>query len=176
VSSDVFVKFEYDERDIANGMRLRLAGKLRGALLGVAVGVIGCGAAWTLGPERLRSAALGGLLGAVLVFVIAALYKSPPTMFRGTFTASREAEAGPEELRDATMTIDASEDGIAVTVGKRLANLKWSECTRLESDARSYVLSHGKDGFVVIPRRAFRNEKRDAAFRELAGRLLRQGA
>jgi hypothetical protein len=65
------------------------------------------------------------------------------------------------------MSIDASEDGVAVTVGTRLTTIRWEDCVRLQVDAGSYILHFGARGFVVVPRRAFRNERRDAAFLEL---------
>ena len=79
----------------------------------------------------------------------------------------------PEGFRDATMSVDASEDGVAVTLGPRLATLRWEDCVRLSTDRRCYVLHFSRDEFLVVPRRAFRNERRDAAFRDLVTSCMR---
>jgi hypothetical protein len=172
VSDDVFLKFEYDERDIVNAMRVRLSGRLRLGMILVGLGAVGLGVAHALGPAWSWPASIAVLSTAVLYTLVDALRIAPPKMFGGAFEAQREAPGAPEGFRDATMSVDASEDGVTVTLGSRLANIRWADCVRLESSARTYVLLHGRKGFVVVPRRAFRTEKRDAAFRELVERHL----
>jgi hypothetical protein len=91
----------------------------------------------------------------------------PHVMFR----RSREDQRLTPELRadfwNRQMSVDASEDGMTVTVGRRSASLKWSDVGRLTSDTRCHLLRVGASGYLLVPRRAFRTEKKDAAFCDL---------
>ena len=175
VSDDVFLKFQYDERDIVNAMRLRLSGRLRLEMLLVGLAGVGVALARAFGHGWTWPASIAALCVALLYAVIRAVMLAPPGMVGETFEARRERPGTPEGFRDTTMSIDASDDGITVTLGPRQANIRWSRCVRLDSDARCYILYHGRRGFLVVPRRSFRTEKRDAAFRELVGRFVGAG-
>lgn len=164
VSDDVFLKFDYEERDLADAMRLRMTSGFRGRfdlLLGVVVCVIGAAVARAFAPDwvwRLIAVLLGLAVVVIAALVFAALRVAPRVMFRRSSSSS--------------MSIDASEEGITITVGQRYATIKWRDCVRMESDARTHIVYHGAKGFLVIPRRAFRNEKQDEAFRSLALRFV----
>ncbi len=173
MGDDVFLKFDFDERDIVNGMRVRLAGRLRGALLPLVSSMAAAGILAAIGPPWGRYAAV--LLPAVALAGVAlvAIRLAPPVMFRGPPVEKQRGMPPPEGFRDATMSVDASEDGIAVTLGPRLANLRWEDCVGVQTDPRCYVLHFGRGEFLVVPRRAFRNERRDAAFRDLLASCMR---
>ena len=170
---DVFLKFDYGVLDMARGARLRLlhapGGRVRlaaGLAVAVSALVLLAVLVYPRAPDWARALAgwllvLGSVHGAFTAFKAA-----PYAMFvRGT------GARGPvvrEDLWSRKMSVDASEEGIIVTVGQRSATLKWQDCGRLDSDAWSHVIYHGAKGFLLVPRRAFRTEKQDASFRELA--------
>jgi hypothetical protein len=96
----------------------------------------------------------------------------PHAMFRKSVEDAAWMRQVRSDFWSRKMSVDASEDGIAVTVGRRSASLKWRDFRGFESDARSHLLHHGAAGYLIVPRRAFRTEKKDEAFRELASRLV----
>jgi hypothetical protein len=177
VSGDVFLKFDYGALDMARGARLRLARSPGGPTAFASVVAAGALAVVLLviliyprTPDwaRLLSGwilVLASVHGAFTVFKAA-----PHAMFRAS-----SGERGPVargDLWNRKMSVDASEEGIIVTVGQRSASLKWRDCVRLDSDGSAHVLFHGEKGFLVVPRRAFRTEAQDASFRELARTFL----
>jgi SEC-C motif-containing protein/YcxB-like protein len=175
VSNDVFLKFEYGARDVIDVARLRALQRLRAHPALVLGGLAGIGAAafvCVIAPVWVRHlAAWLAALGAVhLVFSV--LKTVPYAMFRRSSEDQRKPMEARGDFWDRKMSVDASEDGIVVTVGRRSATIKWRECVRLESNARSYLIRLGETGFLAVPRRAFRTAKKDAAFRELATRLV----
>jgi hypothetical protein len=175
VSNDVFVKFEYDARDIVNAMRLRLASELRGHVV-LVLCAIACAAGavvfCVLGPSWGRYLAAWVLVLVGVQAAFTAVRIVPHSMFRKSAEDQRLTSELRGDFWNRNMSVDASEDGITVTVGRRSATLKWRDCARFESDARSHLIFHGASGFLAVPRRAFRNEKKDATFRELASRLV----
>ncbi len=158
---DVFVKFRYEERDIAAALRLRMFSTLRrrGDLaLAPLVFVCACIATYLYvpaGPVRWVIMAGGALLvGAVVAtFVIV-----PRVMFR-----RRAALHVP-------MSIDASDEGLTFVAGPLARTIAWSDCARVEKSTRICVIHHG-DEVLLLPRRAFRNASRDEAFFDLVKRF-----
>jgi hypothetical protein len=175
VSNDVFLKFEYGARDVASVARLRVMQRLRdkpalvfGGLACIAAAAFVCAMApvWA----RYLVAWLAALGAVHLGF--SALKIVPYAMFRRSVEDQRKPMKARADFLDRKMSIDASEDGIVVTVGRRSATIRWRECVRWVSDSRAYLIYLGATGFLAVPRRAFRTEKKDAAFRELASRLV----
>jgi len=101
-----------------------------------------------------------------------AVWAFPHLMFR---TAAAAARPSPEALAgfwNRKMSVDASDEGVVVTLGSRATTIRWGDCGRLSSDARSHVLFHGDSGFLIVPRRVFRSPEKDAAFQALASRFI----
>jgi hypothetical protein len=176
VSNDVFLKFDYGARDIFDATRLRVASRLRGRAALVVGGALGVAAAVFLlrtAPAWLR------VLGAWLVAIAAvqwgfsALRRVPHAMFRKSAADAAWTREARSDFWNRKMSVDASDEGIVVTVGRRTATLKWRDCAGLESDRRCHLVRVGATGFLAVPRRAFRNEKKDADFRALATRFIR---
>jgi YcxB-like protein len=69
------------------------------------------------------------------------------------------------------MTIDASEEGVTLTVGASARTIAWTEFVNVEADKRMCVLHHGSE-LVLVPRRAFRNAERERAFLDLVERFV----
>lgn len=176
MSQDVFVKFEYGARDILDAIRLRISSSPRGrAGLGACLvaALLAAVLFYEVGPGLIRH--LVAWL-AVLGFVHAAftgLRQLPHAMFCKSSEDARWTQQVRSDFWNRKMSVDASEDGLTVTIGQRSATVRWGDCRRFASHARAYLIGHGEKGFLVVPRRVFRNEKKDAAFRDLATRLVR---
>ena len=93
-------------------------------------------------------------------------------MFRTDAPDARWAAQVRASFWSRKMTVDASDDVVTVTVGSRSAAIRWRDCHGFAESGRAYLVRQGERGFFVVPRRAFRTEKKDAAFRELASRAL----
>jgi hypothetical protein len=174
VSDDLFLKFDYDERDVLHGMRLRLAGRSTRGLVAVGLAAVAFAVTWETRVDRAWEVA-AGVLGLVLgVVLVATLRRAPPSMARVPLDRPRAGVPEPEGFRDTTLSLDASATGVVLTVGGRVATLPWSRFASIASDDRTYLLLLEGGGFVVIPRRAFRSPRRDAEFRALFDRFLRE--
>jgi hypothetical protein len=175
LSDDVFLKFDYDARDIFNALRVRVTRKPGGRAtlaLGFAVFVAGAALVGTMAPAWVRLLAVWLVVLATVQMAFSLVRIVPHAMFRKSSEDERWTAEARSDFWNRKMSVDASEEGIVVTVGRRSATIKWKDCVRFASDARSHVIYHGASGFLVVPRRAFRNEKKDAAFRDLAARLV----
>lgn len=153
---DVLIKFRYEERDIANALRLRMTSSLRHrpeALLAMVVCVAGSVVSYVLAPGLVRVIVVG-TIAAIALLVVSVLVVLPRMMFR------RRAS-----LR-VPMTVDASDEGLTVVTGARAVTIPWGDCGRVESDRRICVIHHGEE-VVLVPRRAFRNAEREKAFFDL---------
>jgi hypothetical protein len=167
VSDEVFLKFQYEERDFADAMRLRMVSAFRGRFdlaIGAAVCVAGIALSYAFAPAWMWRAAMW-FVGVAVVGIVAtalvALRVVPRVMFR-----KNAALQSPTSL-------DASEEGITLTVGKRFATIKWRDCRRLEADKNAYIVYHGARGAIVVPRRVFRNDRQDESFRSLVTKFAR---
>ncbi len=150
---DVLIKFRYEERDIANALRLQMTSALRRrpeVLLALFVCIAGCVTSYVLAPGFVRVIVVG-VTGAIVLLVASVLVILPRVTFR------REAT-----LR-LPMTVDASDEGLTVVKGAHAVTIAWRDCARVESDRRICVIRHG-DEVVLVPRRAFRDAGREKAF------------
>jgi len=157
---DVFVKFRYEERDIANALRLRMMAVLRRRLeitLVVVVAIIGCMVSFRLAPWLLLIVA-----GFVTTLVLGVLVVMPKVILRRSVRLR-----GP-------MSVDASDEGITITAAERFGTIRWSDCVRVEVDKRVCALYHGSE-VLLVPRRAFRSAKREKAFLDLVARFVQKG-
>ena len=159
--ADVFLKFRYNERDIADALRLRLRGRRRRIEI-LLVGMLLL--SLTLASELVRAGSWRAVvwllisgLGIVLVFVIVSRVVVPKMLFRRSDLRSQ-------------MGVDASEEGITVTAGDRATTIRWAELARVESDERVCALHHGTR-VLLIPRRIFRSPKQERSFLELLERF-----
>ncbi len=166
MSDDVFLKFQYEERDLADAVRLRLASVFRGRLdlpLAAVVCAVGLVLIHEFAPAwmwRLAAWLMGIAAGAIVAILAWALRVVPGATFR------KNAELAQPR------SVDASEEGITITVGEKFATIKWRNCTRFESDRRLYALYHGEKGVLLVPRRVFRSEAQDRSFQQLLARLV----
>jgi hypothetical protein len=157
---DVFIKFRYEERDIANAVRARMIAALRrrpelalAALVCVASAVV----AYSYVPPS------GRIVIVVLAIAVVALVAS-------TFVVvPKLAFRRRESLRE-PVTIDASAEGITVTMGATSRAIAWTDCAKVETSGRICMIHHGED-MLILPLRAFRNVEREKAFFELVERF-----
>ncbi len=151
---DVFVKFRYEERDVASAFRsvmlasLRKRADLALALLVVTGGVF-VALRVTAGVTRVI---VGTVAAAIVIVVVSAFVVVPKLMFR------RSALRVP-------MAVDASNEGLTIIAGTDARTIEWEACERVEHGARVIVIHHGKEA-LIVPRRAFRNRERERAFVE----------
>ncbi len=152
---DVFIKFRYEERDIANAFRARMIATFR-KRLEVTLAAVVCIAGGIL-SFRYAPILVVSLAVAIVALVIATLVVVPKLAFR-----RRASFRVP-------MTIDASDDGITVIAGASARTIAWADCARVDVDRRMCVVHHG-DEILLVPRRAFRNAGREKAFLDLVDR------
>jgi len=159
VGSDVFVKFRYEERDVAGALRATMFASLRKRPdLWLAAIVLGGGlvvaARVTTGASQILVIACGV---AFVSLIVSVLVVAPKLMFR-----RRAALRAP-------MAIDASDEGLTIIAGTRARTVAWSDLVRVEKGANVIVIHHGEEA-LIVPRRAFRNRAREEAFIALLGR------
>ncbi len=156
---DVFLKFRYEERDLLDAVRLRTRGVERAA---IAIGLISIfAAAWQL----LSRGAVRTLVWAVAVpalvlvsLVVGTLAIVPKVLLR---------RRGMSALR----SVDASDEGVTITIGERHETIRWRDVSRVDRAARIYAL-YWADQVLLVPRRAFRGADREKAFSDLLERFV----
>ena len=149
---DVFVKFRYEERDVASAFRSVMIASLRKrADLALALVVVTGGLVVafrvTSGVTRVI---VGMVVAAIVICVVGAFVVVPKLMFR------RGALRVP-------MAVDASDEGLTIIAGTDARTIAWDACERIEQGARVIVIHHGKEA-LIVQRRAFRNRERERAF------------
>lgn len=102
VSDDVFLKFEYDERDIVNAMRLRLEGRLGGGLMILFVTAVVVAIAFSIGSVKVSYIAGGVGLAVLGATIVAACRAAPPSIFEGTFEPPASTPLCPSQRGFAT--------------------------------------------------------------------------
>jgi hypothetical protein len=165
MSEELLLKFRYEEKDFVDVARLRVATAFRGRLDLAAAGAIcalGLVVGYLYAPRWVwQLAALGLGLAAALVatMLYMAVFVAPRILF--------QRQAGQLD-----MSIELSDEGISVVAGKQRGKIKWASCTGLEANARAYLLRHGDKAMLMLPRRVFRSERQEDAFRKLVDRFV----
>jgi hypothetical protein len=170
-SQEVLLRFRYEEQDFVHAMRLRVGRELRGRvdyLLAGVVIVLGVFLAYKFAPPWMWHLSLFLFfltVLAVVVVILASTLVMPRVLFR------RDPKNQTE------LTFEFSDAGVSVRAGDRYAKMKWRTFARCDEDANTYVLYSPETGLTVIPRRVFRNERQEKAFRHLIGQFVpREGA
>jgi len=162
---DVFVKFRYDERDVAAALRMRVVATLRrrsDLALAPFVCVAACVAGYVYAPAGPARFAVMAISALVFVILVASIVVLPRAMFRRRLGLH------------VPMSVDASDEGITVIAGPVARTIAWSDCARVEKGARVCVIHHGAGEAFLLPRRAFRDASREAAFFDLVARHARR--
>ena len=159
----MLIKFRYEERDIANALRLQMTRSLRRrpeVLIALFVCVGACVVSYAVAPGFARVVVVA-VAAAVVLIASSVLFVVPRMMFRRS-----------ERFR-VPITVDASDEGLTVVMGVHAETIAWRDCERVDGDRRIFVIHHGND-VVLVPRRAFRNADREKAFFDLLGQASRE--
>ena len=156
---DVFLKFRYEERDILDAVRLRTRGVERAAL---AIGAVAIFAA------IYQLASRGAVRTFVWAVVVPALVLA--SLLAGTLAIVPKVLLRRRGMR-APRSLDASDEGVTITIGERHETIRWDDVSRVDRGARIYALYWG-DEVMLVPRRAFRGRDREEAFSKLLERFV----
>ena len=156
---DVFLKFRYEERDLLDVVRLRTRAIERAAL---AIGLI---AILMAAYQVVSRGAVRTLVWAVAVPAVVLA-----SLLVGTLAIVPRVLLRRRDMR-AQRSLDASDEGVTITIGERHETIRWPDVSRVDRGARVYAL-YWADQMLLVPRRAFRGPDREKAFSDLLERFV----
>ena len=166
MSEELLLRLRYEEGDFVDVARLRLVRALSGRMdlkVAVLACAIGLALAYFIAPWwafRLAAWTVAIGIATTAALVVAGLFYVPKLMFRRSMASSPELQ------------VELSEEGMALTADGKRGFVPWARCARIEEDARTHILHYGDKGILVVPHRAFQNERQAQTFRTLIDRFV----